>query len=136
MLFVTSCRGARRRRLIFLVAAELTIQIINLLALILPNASLLAYPCYQWQSVILGIATIVRWSCWNTVSILHHPPLSLRITMLSRRGAISSCLPIPCHCFAEASTSRCFDLGDALRVVHACKHAASSLYNLLILQEA
>ena len=50
-----------------LVAAELTLQIVNLLAFILPNGALLADPCYIWQGYLLGFSLLVRWTCWNTV---------------------------------------------------------------------
>lgn len=97
MLVVRSCRGDRRRRLTLLVAAELTIQIVNLLAFLLPNASLIASACYRWQSVILGIAPIVRWSCWNTVSILLHPLPDLWLCMLSRRMQAAHFLGEACY---------------------------------------
>ncbi|KAK9821824.1 hypothetical protein WJX74_001662 [Apatococcus lobatus] len=62
--------AGRRRRLTLLVAAELAVQLVNILAFILPNGGIVADACYQWQAWILGLSTIVRWTCWNTLFFL------------------------------------------------------------------
>ena len=62
-------RKPRRRRISFLVELELLVQIINLIALLIPNCFILVYsPCEHINLYAITVMVGVRWTCWDTVS--------------------------------------------------------------------
>ena len=64
-----ACRTQRRHRSTLVVEAELVVQLINLIAFLIPNAVAAApVPCADpLFSHALAAGVIIRWTCWNTV---------------------------------------------------------------------
>ncbi|KAK9824760.1 hypothetical protein WJX74_005593 [Apatococcus lobatus] len=57
----------RRRRISILVELELLVQIINLIALLIPNSFVLYTPCNHINQYAITVMVAVRWTCWNTL---------------------------------------------------------------------
>ncbi|GAB4817725.1 hypothetical protein N2152v2_004771 [Parachlorella kessleri] len=58
----------RRKRAVGLSVFELSLQVINLVFFLLPNAYVLARGCGWFDSTVLWSGA-VRWTCWNTIFI-------------------------------------------------------------------
>ncbi|GAB4817729.1 hypothetical protein N2152v2_004775 [Parachlorella kessleri] len=58
--------SARRKKGTILTVAELTVQLVNLVFFLLPNAYVLARSCGWFDSTVLWSGA-VRWTCWNTI---------------------------------------------------------------------
>ncbi|KAK9821868.1 hypothetical protein WJX74_007392 [Apatococcus lobatus] len=65
-----ACWKHRRRRMSILVGAEVAVQTVNLLAFIIPNASMLHSPCSDYNQLLVTMCVLIRWTCWNTLFLL------------------------------------------------------------------
>lgn len=63
------CRKHRQKRNVTLIMLEAILQWLNLIFFVLPNAFLVANPCYLIADVWYWFG-FVRWTCWNSVSCL------------------------------------------------------------------
>ena len=66
-------RQARRKRHATLFLTEAAVQLVNLLCYIIPNCSQLQHPC-QWNFPLFKWCGWIRWTCWNTVSLVMSCP--------------------------------------------------------------
>lgn len=69
MCRMLACRTQRRHRSTLVVEAELVVQLINLIAFLIPNAVPVAHVLCEDPLFhrVLAACVIIRWTCWNTV---------------------------------------------------------------------